>query len=187
MILRILLITSVQKLSLFYYIYIQVRNDIIFHSLVILKYWFSSGNGTVSKAWDCGAKGHRFEPKTIHPIFAQIVGTCTRCNGSGKRVWYNICLRKCYQSTKQKRRNICHTLSTTRKWISNCHTVSQPTTDMPIMSPVYIILLPNISVCTVNNVKTNNNLPQSHSKNHMSIIYFQVTSFCCPVVKKFAK
>ena len=62
------------------------RYNISFVWYFKLKCWFSSGNGTVRKACDCGAKGPRFEPRTLPPIFGRNLGTCTSCERIGKNL-----------------------------------------------------------------------------------------------------
>ena len=80
MILPLLLIASVQKFSKFLYVYIEVRNAILFHLLnIFYKNTDSEATIAVSRESDCSANGPRFQHKPLPPLFGQNQGTCARC------------------------------------------------------------------------------------------------------------
>ena len=103
MILQLLLMTSVQTLSIFFYIYMQVKNATKFHSLDVFrkKYWFWGGNDAVIRARDCGENSPRFEPRTLRLLFGQNLATCARCERIEEKERRSLrcktCLHKCKQ------------------------------------------------------------------------------------------
>ena len=52
---------------------------------LIFQKTFSSGNGAVSRACDCGAKVPSFEQRTLPPLFDKNLGTCASCERIGKK------------------------------------------------------------------------------------------------------
>ena len=78
--LKKLLITSVQILNYFFYIYTQVTNAIRFHSLLVSnKNSESQAAMAVKRAGNCGAKGPNFEPRPLPPSFGQKLEICATC------------------------------------------------------------------------------------------------------------
>ena len=80
----------------FIHLYASMKRYILFAWYLKQKYWFSSCKGTIScAAYDCSAKGPRFEPRTLPTRFGQNLGTCASNERIGKKK-----IRSCWFDTR---------------------------------------------------------------------------------------